>query len=885
MHVRDLRLRLRALLSPHRVERELDEELAFHVEREAQKLAAAGMTPAEARARALARFGSLPLAADQCRDVRGTGFVDDLWRDIQYAFRTFSRAPLAALTIVATVALGLGLVTVVFAVFNALFLRPDAVRNPGELFAVERATRPGANSWLPFSRREYETMRRETNVFTDVTAMLPAVRVRVDGRPGYSHLVAGNFFQVLGVPPALGRPLTADDDDRGAPVIVLSHPGWHKLFAADPSVVGGTVRINGRLYDVVGVMPEGFRGLALAPPDYWAPLTLVGQFREADANKEDETAVDVVARLKPGVSPQAATVALRAWAAAHSELKGRDRPATFITLRPRQGTLMVDKLEALLGFAPLFFAFGLILAIGCANVANLLLARGVTRQREIGIRLSLGASRRRIVRQLLTEALLLALAAAGCGVIVSRAFLEGAIRAVTSTVPAEMMEPVNLLVAPTADWRVVMFIVAGAVLSTAFFALAPALQATRLELVRVMRGELTREARPARPRQTLIAIQVGASALLLICAAVFLRGALASALVDPGIRTSDTVRVAIANESRREALLREATADPLVADVAASSQPALAIAEMAETAASSPPVSRRVPIERTAVSPEYFEVLGIDVVRGRAFEQTERGDEAGVAIVTETAAHRLWPNSNAVGQQMRLHTEGQDLRTASSSRAVTVVGVVRDLGGGLQFPDLFTFRGVYVPTSPENAGTALTLRVRGDPEQVRLALLERLTRVDPGLGTITTLRAFAGMQTYILRLVFRVTVVLGGLALLLTVSGLFSVLSYVVEQRAKDIGVRKALGATTRNVVGLVLSQSARPIGIGLLSGGGLAAALAIVLMSTAAASQIGGIVRVFDPVAYAGSVLVIATACLLAISLPTLRAARIDPMATLRSD
>ena len=200
-------------------------------------------------------------------------------------------------------------------------------------------------------------------------------------------------------------------------------------------------------------------------------------------------------------------------------------------------------------------------------------------------------------------------------------------------------------------------------------------------------------------------------------------------------------------------------------------------------------------------------------------------------------------------------------------------------------PDLFTFRGVYLPTGPESPGTSLTLRVRGDPEQARQALLERLTSVDPGLGTIITLRTIAGMQTYILRIAFWVTVVLGGLALVLTVSGLFSVLSYVVEQQAKEIGVRMALGATTRNVVGLVLSQSLRPVGIGLVAGGGLAAALAIVLMATPAASEIGDIVHVFDPVAYAASLLVIVTSCVLAASVPALRAARIDPIATLRKD
>ena len=878
--LRDLLLRVRALLVPRRVERELDEELAFHIERETQKHLADGLSPAAARARARARFGSMSLAADQCRDARGIAFVDDLTRDIRYAFRTFRRAPLTALTIVATVALGLGLITVVFTIYNISFLRVDAVRNPGELFAVERPTAPGADAWLPFTRAEYDAIRRETAVFTDAFAMLRAVRTRIEGRPVTAALVTGNFFPVLGVRAALGRALTPDDDQRsvGRPVIVLSHRGWNKLFASDPMVIGRTVRINGLPYEIVGVTPEGFRGLGIGPPDYWAPLALAGQFRDDYSGREAEIPIDVVGRLKPGMSQESATAALIVWASGRSDLPSSraqrasaSRPAS-IRLRPRQGTSPDDAGEALLVFSPIFFAFGLILMIGCANVANLQLARGVSRQRELGIRLSLGASRGRVVRQLLTESVLLALAAAACGLAVSRLLLESALYAATTTMPAEIAEQLSLG-APAADWRVVVFLVAGAIVSTVVFALVPALQATRLELVRTMRGDVTRDARPDRARHALIAVQVGASALLLICAAIFLRGAFAAASVNPGVRTSDTMVVYIVNESRRAALLQAVTAHPSVAAVAASSQRTLAVAE----------TSSRAPVDLIGVSPEYFDLLDIDVVRGRGFTPAGRTAEAGVVVVTETVARRFWPNRDAVGQLMRLEDQKSDA-PAEPSRAYTVVGVVRDVGGPLA-SDFFPSLGVYMPTGPESPGTSLTLRVRGDLDQARQALLERLTRVDPGLGQINTMRTIAGLQAYILRIAFWVTVVLGGLALVLTLSGLFSVLSYVVEQRAKDIGVRMALGATTQNVAGLVLSQSLRPVGFGLMAGGGLAAALAILLMATPMASEIGNLVQVFDPLAYAASLLVIVTSCVLAASVPALRAARIDPIATLRKD
>jgi predicted permease len=532
---------------------------------------------------------------------------------------------------------------------------------------------------------------------------------------------------------------------------------------------------------------------------------------------------------------------------------------------------LADWLEVLAVFTPLFFAFGLILLIGCANVANLLLARGVSRQREIGIRLSLGASRRRIISQLLTESLILALASAACGFAVSRIVLEGAIYAATTTMPGEIAEQIHLS-APPADWRMLAFLIAGALVSTVLFGLMPALQATRVELVRAVRGEIARDARPGRARHALIGVQVGASALLLICAVVFLRSAFAAAIADPGVRTVDTISVPIANEPRRAAILREMAALPAVIGVAASSP-----ARVVE--ASTP---RSGPVDYMFVSPEYFELLGIAVIRGRGFTDAERTADAGVTVVSESAARRLWPDADAIGQVVRV----EDDRSSPPlpSRAYTVVGVARDVRGAGLF-QFFSFSGLYVPTDLRSAGTSLTLRVRGDPGQARLALLDRLILVDPALDhEIRTMATMAGLGAYMLRIVFWVTVVLGGLALALTVSGLFSVLSYLVEQRAKEIGVRMALGATTRNIAALVLAQSARPVGFGLLAGAGLAAALAIVLVSTTG-PDVGSTIRVLDPIAYAASALAIVLACVLAASVPALRAARVDPMETLRND
>jgi predicted permease len=892
MRLRDLALRIRALVAPRRVERELDEELAFHIDRETHKHIAAGLSPADARARALARFGPVPLAADQCRDARGIGLVDDLIRDILYAFRTFRRAPLAALTIVATVALGLGLVTAVFAVYGIFMLRVDAVRNPGELFAVtmERSIRLDPDLGGPFTRPDYDAMRRDTSVFTDAFAMVDVVAARVEDRFVRGAVVTGNFFQVLGVQAALGRPLLPEDDERGAgrPVIVLSDTGWRKLFQGDRGVIGRRVTIKGAPFEIVGVMPDGFRGLGITPPDFWAPLALAWQFLDEPPGQSDEIGVGIVGRLKPGLSPEGARTALQLWASRRAEFNRLPGRLLQVGLTPRQGTLSVDGIEGLLVFSPLFFAFGLILMIGCANVANLLLARGVSREQEIGIRLSLGASRRRVVRQLLTENLLLALTAAACAPVVSRLFLEGTLYALMSSIPPEFAQLMILLnpAAPGSDWRMLVFVVAGAIVSTAFFGLAPALQATRLDLVPTMRGEVIRNARPRFARHALIAVQVGVSALLLISAAIFLRGAFAAASKDPGIRTIDTLAVNLDSEPRRAAVLQILRADPSVALVAASSEAprrVIATSESQSRPGRGGPGS--LPIVEMAVSSDYFTVLGFDLVSGRAFTESERTAEAGVAIVSETIARQLWPNGNGIGQVVRLDappSESPDV--PPPSRTLTVVGVMRDPRAASGIPSLDKLPGVYLPTAPESPRTWIMLRVRGNPDQVRLALVGKLPGLDPGFG-VMTLRTSADAQTYLLRIAFALTIVLGGLALVLTVSGLFSVLSYLVEQQAKEIGVRIALGAATTNVVRLVLSQSLRPVAIGLAAGSGLAVAVAIVLMSTPAASEIGGVIDVLDPVAYIASALFIATACLLAVSVPALRAARVDPIATLRKD
>jgi predicted permease len=876
--------RVQSLMFRGRREVDLRDELEFHLEREAERLQAGGMSPDAARKAALRTFGALEPTKDACRDARGTALLDTVGRDIRYTWRSFRRAPLAAATIVATVALGLGLVAAVFTILNAVMFRVDEVRNPHELYAVEHQRSADDESGA-FTRTQYESLLRETSVFSDAFAM-KNVDSWSDGARMEGTLVTGNFFRVLGVSASRGRAFTPADDQPGSPpIIVLSHRTWTLHFQSDPGVVNRTIRLNGTPFQIVGVMPEGFRGLeVIAAPAFWAPLALMNRFRAGLAGTEDGVGLQVVGRLKPELSREQALAQLVVWDSNRSVERTSERPLATLVLEPRSGTAP-QPAESLLVFMPLLFAFGLILMIGCANVANLLLARGVARQREIGIRLAIGASRRRIIWQLLTESLLLALLAAGLAFLLSRFVLTAVVYVMTSTFPPDIG---NLrLEVPPADWRVALFLVTGALVSTVFFALGPALRATRIDVVRAMRGEMVRDGRPGRARDALVALQVTGSVLLLICAAIFLRSAWAAASIDPGIRTAGIVNVRILNEQRRAAILDAMRNEPYVASIA-SSWPSF-VGGLGSLPAFASGTTGKSPVTYQFVSPEYFGLFGIDVVRGRSFSDSERSPNAAVAVVSASVARQLWPGVDAVGQVLRVEPNRPDATRTDDplqlARTVDVVGVVRDVPGFRLGGMRLGGAGVYLPIGADAATTSLTMQVRVDAERARQLLVDRLAAIDPDVGEVSTLQTIARTETYLLSMSFWLTLVLGALALVLTLSGLFSLLSYIVEQRTREIGVRMALGATGRSVASLVLAQSARPVGIGVVLGGGLTAALGALLLATPAAGMIGSSVKLFDPIAYAASLFCIVAGCACAALIPALRATRIDPIGALRQE
>jgi predicted permease len=871
MNRHDLWLRLRALFFRRRVEEELDEELAFHIELETRKNVTPGMSEADARRRARIEFGGEAIVREACRDARRVNLIETLWQDVRYALRGFRRAPAFALTVIATIALGLGLNTTVFTIFNAYVLRPIAVRDPYSLYGIYWIDRAGRGH--RFNWQEYVDFREHNPAFPEAIAVRN-LQVRLNGRMAFGQIVSGEYFRTLGVAPARGRMLTpADSSAPGRePVAVLSYVAWQNLFGADPEIVGKKILIRGYPFEVVGVARDGFTGLEEQPRDFWAPVSMATQLMDGPSpfGPEHPESFDILGRLRPGWSEEQARAALTPWVGRLTAGRTGGERATGAVLRSRATVVHLDP-QGLLILLPILSAFALVLLIACANVANMMLARGMARQREIGIRLSLGAARARVVRQLLTESVLLALPAGAAAFAVSEATIELGVRAMFATLPSEFAEFIRV-VPLQPDARVFFFMLGAAIASALLFGLVPALQATRSGIVQAARGDFSSDFRPARLRNALVVTQITVCALLLICSAVLLRGANCIRRLDSGLRTRDVVEIEI-QEKLLARVLARLTAEPLVDILAATANPPLD--GMFPMLAGGPAgASLSIRAAYNDVSPEYFTVFDLPILRGRNFSAGEAAAAAPVAILSETAARRLWPHEEALGQSLRLG----NTRTTRHRQAL-VIGIARDAVMGV-VGDEADRTCIYFPTSARAPGNALLVRVKGDAEAARRTLDAALTAVDPGaVQQIHKMQEFVAGRVYPYRVAYWVSAAVGGLALLLTVSGIYGVLSYLVTQRTKEIGIRMALGATAGAVSGMVLKQllclASLGIALGVLLALGASRMFAwrLVMMNT------------YDGVAYAGAVLLVTAASVAAAYFPSRRAARIDPTTTLRYD
>ena len=816
-------------------------------------------------------------------------------RDLRYAIRGLWRERAFSATTVATLSVALALVTVVFAIFNAYVLRPYAVRDPFSLFEIRWHTQREAGqdytSGRTYSWSAYQELRERTDLFDAVIAERHR-GVIVDERNRLAAFVSGNYFDVLGGRVRTGRVLT--DNDASLPgsgaVAVMSSDAWTRYYDSDPTIIGRTIRLNDQPFIVIGVMHEEFGGVNDTPPDFWVPVTMyqpvVGE-NLFGSSKGRELAV--LARLRKDVGPEQAAAALGPSMVRLIDGEGQVRAELLSVATPAPFTF-----ELLAVLSPVFAAFALVLIAACANVSNVMLARAFNRRREIGIRLSLGASRPRVVLQLFTEGLVIAAAAGTLWLGLARVIVKGGTAIFFLTLPPSFAAIARVLPLDF-DYRVFVFAMVVAGLTTLLFALVPAMQGTRTSLTGALRNETGTGASGSRLRSVLVVGQVTVSLLLIVIATTLARNSAALETTDPGFPTSSLVSIKQRSSGPRlySQALERLTADPRIAAVAVTSHNPLT-GGAPRAPLRSPQTGYLVPTSYAFVSPEYFPTVQVPIVAGRGFSPDEARTEAPVAIVSMVAARTLWPGGNAIGQTVRIRIPAdvapgtiarRDLisaeQVANEGREVQVIGIARNTVVGLLYDGQDTPH-IYMPTSATGTRARALLargRVPQDITAVALGPVLRPLAANPLTFEILPLTEALALQRYPVMIASWIGLLLSAIALILSVSGLYGVVAYGLSQRQKEIGIRMALGATSRAIVRLVLSQSGRLVAIGA----GIGLTLSFSVLGALRAMIDMKNVSLLDPIAFAAGIVVIATAAAAAAYVPSKRATRIDPSEALR--
>jgi len=822
--------------------------------------------------------------------------VDTLLQDLRYAARALLKSPGFTVVAVLTLGLGIGANTAVFTLVNAALFRAPPGDRPHELVWLaatrdfpEQPGRPRSYQ-RRFSLPEYRDYAAGATAFTGLSAYQDvALALGSGGEPERINgmLVSGNYFQVLGLVPAAGRFFAPEEDrDPGAhPVVVLSHGLWGRRFGSDPAIVGTDITINGRRFTVAGVAPAGFVGIQLGEPaELFMPLAMVRVAMPRSAELLDQRYagwLQIVGRLKPGVTAAAAGADVATLAARLAQAYPDALRATSAEVAPLSGGLDPSNRQQALPIMLLLMAVPMVvLLIACANVANLLLARATGRRREIGIRLALGATRWRLLRQLLTESVVLALCAGGAGMLLS--FWLNDVLLAVSHAPAE----IALALKP--DIRVLAFTIAIAVITGVLFGLAPALGATRPDVVPALKEEgiaLGRRVRRSRLTGAFVVAQVALSLILLVTAGLFLRSLDKALDVNPGFdpvnRISLSFDLGIQGYNDRQRgtfytrLLERVRALPGV-EAASLGSPLPLSGRIVGTAVSLEGVDQdagAVPANLGSISPEYFATLGVPLVRGRDFAATDGTGAPLVVIVNETLARRLWPDQDPVGRRLRLYGREEPLRE--------VIGVAKDgkYDELTERPRSF----VYFPERQHSdvSDISLVVKTTGDPRPLAGALTTAVHELD---ATLPIFRLETLEQALLNRLdkergASSLLGVFGTLALLLAALGLYGVMAYAVSQRTREIGIRVALGAGQAHVLRQFVGEGVRLAVVGVVIGLALSVALTRVI-----AQFLYGVTAT-DAATFAAGAVVLCVVAVAASWLPARRAARVDPMVALRAE
>jgi predicted permease len=798
-----------------------------------------------------------------------------LIQDTRYALRGIRRAPLFAATASATIGLGLGLLCSAFTVVNAYVLRPIDLPDPLALVGISwesEAARRHRFSW-----NDVEALRAETPHLSGVAAGTEAVLMR-DGSALPGLLVTDDYFAVLGARAALGRTLRAGDDEAGnTRVVVLSDRLWRTQYGANPAVVGSTITLGRNSFIVIGVMPPDFGPAGTQTVAFWAPLAsaagvgLVEPRRESDAPQ-----LWVIGRLRIHDTSPELSAWLEVWLDRRYPKGSPDAPRAVIIESLATRILLNDKTLALL--TVILSSFGLVLLVACANVTNLMLARALARQRELAVRLSLGASRWRIARQLTIESLVLAAPAAGMAFAMTLATVRVFPALVIGTFP-DSFAPIEAMLVPLdPDLRVTALLCAGAVASAMVVALAPAMRMARIELSRASRGEAAWDTRRSRLRTGLVAMQIGACLLFLVGATALVDETRRLANADSGLGYERVASVRLPDRLRVAVAARLAS-DPNIEDVGAAwESPMSGPLPTVNAVASESRIAR--PVGFTVVSPEYFSLFDVRLVRGRVFTAREADENAPVALISASTARILWPGLDPIGRTLDLRgTADRQPRRLPQHRSVRVIGVVEDVSSG-SLLDGLDISCAYFPTGIGAVGP-MSLLVRGRSDNLA-TLREAVTAAVNGVEPDTAFQFFAlqqlvGAAAWVFGALSTTASILGVVGLLLAFSGTYAVVSLLAAQRSREFGVRMALGATVSNIVSGMLKDTLRTAAIGLAGG------LAITMAMARLAGSITELVPVFAPRPYAIGAAIVLASTVLAALLPALRAARIDPSRALR--
>jgi predicted permease len=881
------------------------EEMRAHLELQAAENQQRGMSADEARYAARRAFGGVEQIKERARDERGWRWVEQTAQDLHYALRQLRKSPAFALVAILTLAIGIGANTAMFTLMNSMLLRRLPVPQPEELVVARK--NPGDAS---FSYRSYERFRVGLTSLAGLAVAQNHTTRRwivapdfggTEPEPVAAQVVSGNFFSVLGVPAVLGRALTSDDDRPEATggAVVLSDAFWRRRFGADPAVLGKTLRLDAGLLTIVGVMPAGFNGFNPGvQPDLWWPIQLYARVDRDAAGKTSVLAGEgwewlvLIGRLAPGATRESARAELGAAYRRELDLFAVDRLAKW-TEKQRNDhfahTLELD--GAANGYASvrqrfsqpiiiLMIVVGVVLLIACANIAGLLLARGAARQREFAVRTALGAGRGRLIRQLVTESVLLALLGGAGGILLAQwgtAFLG-------SYLPRPIA---NFDLAP--DARVLLFTTAASVLTGFFFGLLPAWRGSHVDPSAAMKAQSAQAGVRSRLNATLVVAQLALSVALLAGAGLFVRTLRNLRAADFGFQPTHVALFSLESSTSYDNNQRVAVHRRLLDALLAA--PGVRSATMASAGLMSgesfgsrfgiegytPAPDEEMRGQIVVVGPGFFETLGIPLLRGREFTAAEASgaadESARKVVISEKLARRFFGDADPIGRLLR--------HGLSTGPVFEIIGVAKDT----------KYRTVreqtpleyYLPYGPGGRGFTMNfyVRTRDDPAVLAANARALVRQIDPQLG-VRELRTLDAVVDDAL-VQERVVAQLGGFfsvfALTLASLGLYGVLSYGVAQRTREIGVRMALGARAVDVLALVVGQGLKLALIGTVLGVGLA------LATTRLAEKLFFGVTSGDPVTFAGVAVVLLAVATLAAWLPARRAAKVDPMVALRCE